>query len=227
MKLLEKLTIEKMKEKSREELEAALQEELKYVSDYRLRDLVIQLRAERVKVQKDEIKQQMQPQVDECLKFIEVLRSKDAKTKEKEDAFKAIMQFLKEQDVLLSLKLLVQTYYVLEYITLKEDVQVQDLMDIDYLMKKRLKMKLDICPASYELRSLWHTDFVDFLIEKDALLGLDDFAAQHIKSATEIEYGDLVRQKGTTATFYYYTASAYQKIYEEHKKEFKTGVQLD
>ena len=225
MKLLEEIKLEELRGCSRRELEAILAEELKYIDETKLEFLIVQLRKEKVQEQKAELEYQMKADVEKCLGFIKVLKSKDAAIIDKQKAFEEVMRFLKDNDTILSLKFLSESYSLLEFVASKEDIEVEDVADIDYIMKRRAKMYADIKPARYQFTNLRHTKFVDLLIKKDAEFGLDKLVKKHIKSATEKEYGDLIRQEKGTADFYYLTASAYEEMYQKFREELEESAQ--
>ena len=120
MKLLEKLTYEKLKDKSREALELDLQEELKYVEDRELMKILIDLRSKKIAAQRAEIQHKMQADVDKCLADIKIIKAEDKSEKEKQIAFDRVMGFLKKEDFIISLSLLRETYYLLEYVVSKK-----------------------------------------------------------------------------------------------------------
>ncbi len=209
MKLLEKLTIEMLEDKTRAEIESLLLRELESKDDTALKSQIISLREERIRKQKRLIAKQMEEEISRQLKLIGIIQDSQTATEEKDKAYYEILDFLHKKDEIYSESFLLESYYVLEYAIKKREIEA-----IDFLMKKRTKMYRELIDTS-KVFGLYHAKPMLQLLKLDAKQGRDEEAKEHIESAVKGEYDVLEFQDG--ACFYSYTTKAYQELYEKYK----------
>ncbi len=224
MKMLKKLKYNDLKDKEREELVEMLQEEIKYLSNDDIIELLCDLRDEKIESQKIEMQTKMQSEVDKLAKCQEILKSEDTELKEKQKAYKKLMQFLAKNEVVLHKGFINTIRDMLEFLTSqKDELEIEDIQDFDFLMKKRVKIFSDL--PDHESRyvgNINNSKYVDVMLELDAKFGLDYIAEQHMDSAVAVKYGDLVRRESpTSARFYYYSKKAYLELYSNFKKQYE------
>ena len=217
MRLLEKLTEEQLREKSREELESLVIEELKSKKDSELIHLILSTRRERVRCQRAEINLRDKEVIEHQIKLIDLLQSEDVDETKKDKAYYSVLKYLKQESPIFNKDMVLALEKMIKYAIIKEEAE-----EIDYLLKKSVKLFNDIIwtengrPAGIFVRY----PYVDKLLEIDAKLDLDDMAMQHINSATTTEYGDLIR-KGENG-YFYYSKEYYIERYKKQKEQFKT-----
>lgn len=214
MKLLKKITIEMLEDKTREEIEDLLLKELKTKDDTELKSQIIGLREEKIRKQKKLVDDEMKEEISKQLKLIEVIKDKESKILEKDKAYHEVLDFLKEKKDIYSTPFLLELGFVLKYAIIKKEVEA-----IDFLMKKRTKIYHEIVDSRL-VSGLHHAKSMLKLLELDAEQGRDADAKAHIESAIKGEYDVLEFQDG--AHFYSYTKSAYYQIYDKLKKELKS-----
>ena len=224
MKILKELNYDDLKDKSRDEIIEMLEEELKYVSTTEIIGMVCRLRKAKVEEQKFEVQTQMQTTVDKLSKHQEILKDKDANIKDKQKAYGKIMQFLSKNKVVLDKGMLNTTRDMLEFLSSqKDELEIEDIQDFDFLMQKRVKILSDL--PDYESRrvaNINNSKYVDIMLELDAKFGLDGISQEHIDNAVNVKYGDLVRRESPqSARFYYYSRSAYEEMYSMFKKKYE------
>lgn len=168
------------------------------------------------------IEKEMIKKAKRILFAMDVLKSSKIKEITKKRACKEIVEYFRTETVCLPVaKMLQGSYDVLKFMTDREDIEVEDLQDIDFLLKKRVKLFSEIIgDKSIVLQKFTAEQSVMFdkLLELDAKFDIDRVAHRHIQSAQIGEYGDLSIKGEVLSEDDLFDRCL--KIYEQSKEKF-------